>query len=70
MERQGVKTPQARMDRARAVANEITMLFTKGLDDPNELVALLRSLDRLEGPARAATAGLRIGGGQQAAQDR
>lgn len=67
-EAQGLTDPETRIARGRNVANEITMLFTKGLDDPNELVALLHSLDALEAPARAATAGTRVGVGSLGAQ--
>lgn len=66
MEKTGMRGPQT--ERGRAIANEITMLFTKGLDDPNELVAMLRSLEKVQRFGEGVTAGLRVAGGEAGAK--
>jgi len=68
LERQGVASGAARTQRARDVANELTMLFTKGLDDPNELTALLHSLGTLTQTGLFGTAAVRAGAGTLEAQ--
>lgn len=59
---------EARQTRAQEIAREISMLFMKGLRDPNELVALLHSLDGLEQVARRATGTTRLLSGVAGAQ--
>jgi hypothetical protein len=63
LQRAGVRS-QPSTNQAREIANELTLLFAKGLDDPNELVAMLRSLDAFEQAPRALTAAGRVAAGQ------
>jgi len=63
-ERVGITSPTSREAFAGDIADEVTLLFMKGLDDPNELVAMLRNLDALEHGARAITAQARVGAGR------
>ena len=58
-ERMGVR--KAPMARAQAVADELTRLFAKGIDDPHELMQELAGLDRFVLRHRAVSAGLKIG---------
>ena len=65
LQRAGVRG-QPSTKRAEAIANEVTNLFTRGLDDPTDLIALLRGLDALEEGAVRGAAILRTVAGQQA----
>lgn len=58
-DRMGVRRPPTA--RAQAVADELTRLFAKGIDDPHELVQELARLDRFVLRGRAVSAGLKIG---------
>lgn len=67
-ERVGIrKAPTAR---AQAVADELTRLFAKGIDDPHELVQELAGLDRFILRGRAVNVGLKVGLGGVAAPTR
>jgi hypothetical protein len=64
-QRLGLKQPNA--SRARAVANEVTNLFTVGLERPDELPVLLHSLQGFGVRGDAILGGLRLAVAQQAA---
>lgn len=55
---------QPNTERAAAIADELTQLFARGLDDPNDLVALLHSIGSLERGAQLGAARIRIGAGE------